>query len=74
MRQHIVVLMRPIAFAAAQLNVALHDGAMSPIPAIPSFELDANAARGVTSAEHAEGPVGAAVDDGEDVVGGEVAA
>jgi hypothetical protein len=29
-----VVLMRPFAFAAAQLNVVLHDGAVSPIPAL----------------------------------------
>lgn len=33
-RQHIVALMQPIAFAAAQLNVALRDGAVSPIPVI----------------------------------------
>jgi hypothetical protein len=33
-RQHIVAVMQPIAFAAAQLNVALRDGAVSPIPAV----------------------------------------
>lgn len=54
-RQHIVVLMRPIAFAAAQLNVALRDASVSPIPAIPAVELDASAARSVTaSAQRAE--------------------
>jgi hypothetical protein len=36
-RQHIVALMRPIAFAAAQLNVVLHDASVSPIPAISIF-------------------------------------
>jgi hypothetical protein len=28
--------MRPIAFAAAQLNIALRDSSLSPIPAVPS--------------------------------------
>jgi hypothetical protein len=36
LRQHVVALMRPIAFAAAQLNVALQDGAVSQIPAVPT--------------------------------------
>jgi hypothetical protein len=60
--------MRPFAFAAAQLNVVLHDGA--PIPAI---ELGGSAAAGVAAAaEDAERAGGAAVDDGNNVVGGEV--
>ena len=74
-RQPIVALMQPIAFAAAQLNLALHDGSLSPIPVLSSFDLDASAARSVTrSAQRAEWAVGAAVDDGDDMVGGEIAA
>jgi hypothetical protein len=74
LRQHIVALMRPIAFAAAQLNVVLHDGAVSPIPAIPSFELDSSATHRVAApAEHAERAACASVNDGDDMVGGEVA-
>jgi hypothetical protein len=74
-RQHIVALMRPIAFAAAQLNVALRDGAVSPIPAVPRRGSDAGAAGGVAAAtQHAERAGGTALDDGDDVVGGQVAA
>jgi hypothetical protein len=32
LRQHIVAVMRPIVFAAAQFNIALHDGSLTPIP------------------------------------------
>ena len=75
LRQHIVVLMRPIAFAAAQLNVVLRDGSVSPIPAAPRGGPDPVAADGVAgAAQDAEWSVGATVDDGDDVVGGEVAA
>lgn len=74
-RQHIVALMQPIAFAAAQLNLALHDGSVSPIPALSSFDLDASTARRVAaSAQRAEWTVGASVDDGDEMVGGEIAA
>jgi hypothetical protein len=67
--------MQPIAFAAAQLNLALHDGSVSPVPALSSFDLDASAARRVTrSAQSAERAVGASVDDGDEMVGGEIAA
>ena len=75
MRQHIVALMRPIAFAAAGLNVALHDGAVSPIPAISTSDLDASAARSVAApAQRAERSGRAALDDRDDVIRGEVAA
>jgi hypothetical protein len=73
LRQHIVALMRPIAFAAAQLNVALRDGAVSPIPEVPRFDLGVGAAAGVaTPAEHAERFTGAPADDWDDVVDREV--
>jgi hypothetical protein len=36
LRQHVVAVMRPIAFAAAQFNVALRDSSVSPMPAVPS--------------------------------------
>jgi hypothetical protein len=65
--------MRPIAFAAAQLNVALRDGAVSPIPEVPRFDLGVGAATGVAvSAEHAEPSTGAAADERDDVVDREV--
>jgi len=65
--------MRPIAFAAAQLNVALRDGALSPIPEVPGFDLGVGAAAGVAApAERRKQPIGAAVDDGDDVVDREV--
>jgi hypothetical protein len=73
LRQHIVGMMRPIAFAAAQLNVALHDGAVSPIPAISSLDLD-GALRASPSAGDAQKSGDAGVDHGDDVVGREVAA
>lgn len=75
LRQHIVAVMRPIAFATAQLNVALRDGSVSPIPAAPRGESDPVAAGGVAgAAQGAERSVGAPVDDGDDALGGEVAA
>lgn len=70
-----MVLMRPIAFAAGQLNVALHDSAMSAIPAVSRSDLDASAARSVAaSTQRPERADPAAVDDTNNVVGGEVAA
>jgi hypothetical protein len=38
LRQHVVALMRPIAFAAAQFNLALHDAALMPLPAISNHD------------------------------------
>lgn len=44
LRQQIVAVMRPIAFAAAQVNLALRDSSMSPMPAVPSKTVNRNAA------------------------------
>jgi hypothetical protein len=73
-RQHIVALMRPIAFAAAQFNVALRDGAVSVIPAVPRRGSDAAAGGVAAATQHAKRAGGTALDDGDDVVGGQVAA